>query len=1027
MIKRIFSSIVFLLIIIQSFAQYSNDWINYSQNYYKFPIAADGVYRITYSDLVGAGVNLGTINSPKNYQIFGRGEEVAIYVHNENTGVFSSTDYIEFYAQKNDGWYDASLYDTPSDQPNTNYSLFTDTAFYYFTYNTSVTNNRLQLENDNNYSSYTVSDYFMYSSKVFYTQGYVEGEKTPYTIGSATLLSDPNYMNGEGWYAYPISLGGSITKSVPTKNVYTSGPTAVAYYEIMGASNFAWPNGGTAPNHHTRIKVANTTIDTLYYGYKRLVMSQNIPNSDLGSSSTSFKFSSIDDISSGADRFAFPYIKMVYAHTPDLDNKTDFYLDINDASAQSKSYFSFTNFNGGANAFMYDLDNDKKILVTKDNSNYKVLIPNSGISKRCYIANSSAIKSIGNMQAVSSTAKFSNIILENPSADYIIISHSSLMGVGSTLATANDYANYRNSVGQNTLVVNIEDLYHQFSYGIRKNPLAIRNFVIAMGGTYSYSQFEGLFIIGKSYRASQYRKNNSLFSGTLIPTYGEPPTDMLLVSGLVDSLYTPAIPIGRLSAKTLEHIDLYLDKIKLSEDEVQYPYDMWMKKILHFSGGSTSGEQTAIAGYLNNYKNIAQDTFFGAQVVTFSKTTTDPIQINLSDLIKYHVNNGVSLMTFFGHAAGVGFDISIDHPSEYDNYGKYPILLANSCFAGDIFQNTQGSVNSAEEFVLIRDKGMIAYIASVTSMRLPQLNSYSREFYKAFSSSQYGFSVGEIIKDVVTKIQTPEGRFMEVCLEMTLHGDPMVSFRTADKPDFMVESSSVFYNPEIVSTAVDSFDYNLIIKNEGRAVSDSIIVFISRSYALSDSTDKYALKISSPKNVDTITVRMPVNRAYGIGDNNIIANVDDFSDVEESDENNNTVFSKLNIKSADLSPVFPPEFAIVPNATVTLKASTFYPFSPNLDYVFEMDTSAYFNSPTKITSNITSAGGVIEWTPQTTLVDSTVYFWRVSLDSTAEHNFNWRNSSFEYISGETGWSQANFMQFKNNNYQFTKFIEDQRT
>ena len=1024
MIKRISIIIYFAIISISSFAQYANNWINYSQKYYKFPIVSDGVYRITYSDLANAGVNISAINSPKNYQIYGRGEEVAIYVHNENSGVFTSSDYIEFYAQKNDGWYDAELYKHPSYQPNTDYSFYTDTAYYYFTFNSSVANKRLQIVNDNNFAAYNVSDYFIYNSNQYFSQFYIEGEKATLGFSSAIEISDPHYVNGEGWYYYPISLGGSVTKSVSTKNVYQNGPIATAYYEIMGASNFAADDN--PPNHHTRIEIANTVLDTLFYGYNRLVLSQNISNTDLGNSSTSFTFSSINDINSGADRFAFPYIKIKYAHTPALENKSEFYMDIADASGQSKSYFVFSDFNGGNNPFVYDLSNDKKIQVTKDNNNYKVLIPNGGANKKCVISNVSNIKSIGVMRPVSANAKFNNIITQNPTADYIIISNSSLMGVG-TLATVNNYANYRNQKGQNTLVVDVEELYHQFAYGIRKNPMAVRNFVIAMGGTYGFDQFDGLFIVGKSYRASEYRKNATLFKGTIVPTFGSPPSDVLMVAGIVDNLYTPAIPIGRLSAKTLDHVDLYLDKIKLHEDQAQFPYDMWMKKILHFSGGSNSGEQHSISVYLNNYKDIAQDTFYGASVTTFSKTTTDPIQINLSDLIKYHVNNGVSLMTFFGHAAGVGFDISIDHPSEYDNYGKYPLLLANSCFAGDIFQNTQGSVNSAEEFVLIRDKGMIGYIASVTSMRLSQLNLYSNDFYKSFSSKYYGEPIGKMLKKVITSIQAPEGKYMEVCLEMTLHGDPLIKFRTADKPDFAVKQSSVFYSPEIVSTAIDSFDYNLVIKNIGRAVNDSIIIEVSRTYAKGDSIDRYAMKVPSPKNTDTITLRMPVNRAFGIGDNIVSANVDAYSNVDESDEGNNIVVSKLNIKAADLSPVYPPRFSIVSSSNVTLKASTFYPFTPLLDYVFEIDTSVYFNSPLKLSHKIASTGGVIEWSSSLTLTDNTVYYWRVSLDSNAQHDFNWRNSSFEYVDGKSGWSQAHFMQFEDNNYQFTRFIENDRT
>ncbi len=100
-----------------------------------------------------------------------------------------------------------------------------------------------------------------------------------------------------------------------------------------------------------------------------------------------------------------------------------------------------------------------------------------------------------------------------------------------------------------------------------------------------------------------------------------------------------------------------------------------MKRILHFSGGSKASEQLTISNNLNYYKSIAEDTLFGANVITFYKTSTDPIQINLSDLIKEYVNSGVTMMTFYGHAAGIGFDISIDNPSEYSNEGKYPFLL----------------------------------------------------------------------------------------------------------------------------------------------------------------------------------------------------------------------------------------------------------------------------------------------------------------------------------------------------------------
>ncbi len=1027
MYKKLLYLILFLSITVSISAQnFGNEWINYNQSYYKFPIVESGIYRISYSQLINAGIPIQSINSPKNFQIFGRGEELAIYVNNEQSGVFSPSDYIEFYAQKNDGWYDSALFKSASNQANTEYSFFTDTAFYYFTWNSLVTNNRLTVSNDVNYSSYTASNYFIYNSKTYFNKYYIEGEKM--FIGGGTYISDPEYANGEGWYDYAISLGSSRIKSVSTKNVYTAGPPAYAFYEVMGASNYYDTNNPIPYNHHLRVSVAGVTTDSLYNGYSRLILNTQLSNAALGNNSTDFTFSSINDLTSNADRFAVPYIRIEYPHNPDLESADEFYLKVNDASGQSKSYFNFSNFTGGTNAILYDIDNDIKIKVTNNSSNYQVLIPNTGGQKNCFIAGQNNIHNVIGMQAVSSNAKFTNLITLNPNADYIIISHKSLLHNGGNYATATDYAAYRNSVGYNTLIVDVEDLYHQFSFGIRKNPLAIRNFIRALGQTYSYNQYKGLFLIGKSYRASQYRNNSSLFTNTKVPTMGEPPSDIQIVSGLVDNFYQPAIPIGRLSASTLDHVDLYLDKMVLHEDRNLNPQDMWMKRVLHFSGGSNASEQSDISTYLNNYRIIIEDTSFGASVTTFYKTTTDPIQINLSDLIKYYVNNGVTLMTFYGHAAGIGFDISIDNPADYNNYGKYPFLLANSCYAGDIFQNTgSGVANSSEEFVLIRDKGMIAYLASVTPAYLGTLNIYSSNLYKGFSYKYYGETIGYNMQRTIQTIQGSGATIKDICLEMTLHGDPVLKLNPAPKSDFMINQNSVFYTPDVVSTEVDSFDFNVIISNRGMAISDSLIIEIRRAYPNNDSLDRYDFLIPSPKYKDTIKVRMPINRAFGVGNNNINVTIDSYNYVDEMDENNNNYTYILNIKAADLSPVFPHKFAIVSDQNVTLKASTFYPFTPTLDYVFEIDTSDYFNSPTKLSHKIQSSGGVIEWTPQLILSDSIVYYWRVSLDSNAQRDFNWRNSSFQYISGQNGWSQAHYYQFRNNDYQFTSFIEPQRT
>ena len=119
---------------------YGNEWIDFSQKYYAIKIYQDGVYRIDSATLSNAGINLVGLD-PRNFQLFGREREQAIFVNGESDGVFNGTDYIEFLGFKNDGWLDSLLYQNgTADMNDTYYSLYNDTATYFLTYNLSLKN-----------------------------------------------------------------------------------------------------------------------------------------------------------------------------------------------------------------------------------------------------------------------------------------------------------------------------------------------------------------------------------------------------------------------------------------------------------------------------------------------------------------------------------------------------------------------------------------------------------------------------------------------------------------------------------------------------------------------------------------------------------------------------------------------------------------------------------------------------------------------------------------------------------------------
>ena len=69
------------------------------------------------------------------------------------------------------------------------------------------------------------------------------------------------------------------------------------------------------------------------------------------------------------------------------------------------------------------------------------------------------------------------------------------------------------------------------------------------------------------------------------PSFGYPPSDNMFTSYLGNNTYLEetGIPVGRLAAKNGQQVLDYLSKIQEYES---LPTELWMKKILHFSGGA---------------------------------------------------------------------------------------------------------------------------------------------------------------------------------------------------------------------------------------------------------------------------------------------------------------------------------------------------------------------------------------------------------------------------------------------------------
>lgn len=123
---------------------YASQSVLATGNWFKFSVQNTGIYRITYNDLVSAGLNPAAIN-PKNLRLYGNGGgmlpepnaeariddliENAIVVVGEDDGVFNTQDYVLFFGQSPHQW----KYAPGSANFEHLHNIYSDHNYYFLT------------------------------------------------------------------------------------------------------------------------------------------------------------------------------------------------------------------------------------------------------------------------------------------------------------------------------------------------------------------------------------------------------------------------------------------------------------------------------------------------------------------------------------------------------------------------------------------------------------------------------------------------------------------------------------------------------------------------------------------------------------------------------------------------------------------------------------------------------------------------------------------------------------------------------
>nr|WP_179213412.1 C25 family cysteine peptidase [Ekhidna lutea] len=969
--------------------QMGNEWIDFNQSYYKIKIAEDGFYRVTQEELQAVGFPLSSVPASR-VQLFRRGEEVALNVNANSDGTLN---YLEFYGQRNNGESDSPLYEV-GDQSHTFYNLFSDSATYFLTYKLgNESAKRMTFSTDKNTTGLTPEAFHIEDTIQLFTSNYASGAK--FGAGSAFSLS--KYDNGEGW-----------TGDFQSKNVSKDFNFNLEDFEISGTNPVLETVlvGGNSLNHNVEISVGPNTgslgvlSNVEFSGWGKEFHSVSFDEANVGSEGAFVVRITAEGFPEAAERISVAYVQIKFPQTIELGTNENKVFTLNAPDTKAWLQIPTTNADGTRLFDITDPINSVRLATTNFSDRVEVVAPNAVSGDKIL-----AVTTPLSIEAIEEVTLL-NFDLSNK--DYLIVSHQDLRTSGDPVA---DYANYRSSVAggnHNVQIANISDLFNLYSYG-DPSPLAIRNFIIDAN---NQNDVSNVFLIGKGFTL-----NNNYYRGTQegvnVPTYGLPGSDLMFTLGIGSDPQVPGIPIGRLNAFEPADVTAYLNKVIEMES---LPFNnLFRKDFLQLSGGVSEAEINSFINIVQGFTGILEQDFIGGRAFNTSKISSEAVEfIDVAD----RVNQGVGYITFFGHSSGAVTDIEIGSVSDpsfgFSNKGKYPMFLVNGCKAGEIYG---GGFTFGEDWMITPDLGAIAFMAHADVALSSTLKRWSDLFYglgygdDVFIGESIGSVIGEVSRRYLDEYGTSNINLTQV-QQMTLQGDPALRLFGADHPDYEINNSSIISSAinanEILATQ-DSFKIDVIVKNFGRSVLDSLIIQVNRTLP-NGAQEFYVKRFDRVLRQDTLEFYIQndpiVNNS---GQNLFTVILDPENGTEELNESNNTATHELTIYSGNTAHLYPPDNGTQSDSNVEFIWQSSNLLEDERSYDLEIDTQSNFLGPNHRTFTVTAevvARQSFDFSAFT-LPDSSTVYWRTRYANPEPDEANeWVESSFTFVNGlQEGWGQ----------------------
>ena len=276
-------------------------------------------------------------------------------------------------------------------------------------------------------------------------------------------------------------------------------------------------------------------------------------------------------------------------------------------------------------------------------------------------------------------------------------------------------------------IASIEHIFENFNGG-HPDPMAIRNYLHFLLNTAEGTPPLGAVFLGsgtidnRDFSGAASSKNRFLVNQLEIRagneyTYITTTDDYYAIMEGKNLNRTPETIVGRIPAKTLQELNIYLDKL---EEYLRNPTPGWWQYTFQMVADDEI-YQLSPTDYAHSYQseriarniddNIIVDKLYALEY------ELDPFKRKpqVRDILVDRINEGRLYWLFIGHGSIRNNGDERYFTADTDvhmlrNKGRYPIYMAASCNCGQY--EMPGILSVAEELVLLRDAGSIASIGA---------------------------------------------------------------------------------------------------------------------------------------------------------------------------------------------------------------------------------------------------------------------------------------------------------------------------